>query len=84
MEFKVDDKVVFSEEIVLYTMKYYRYSESDARQVMEVTKIKPSGFHVAEVMSNRNKTIPFGNKENYRLATESEIKIDEIKRMFVK
>ena len=84
MEFKVDDKVVFSEEIVLYTMEHYRYSESDARQVMEITRIKPNGFLVVEIKSNVNKTIPFGNKENYRLATESEIKIDEIKRMFVK
>ena len=82
MIFNVGDKIVMKESSIRSIMQVYGYNEHKVKQVMEVAKVNVDGSCVIKLKLNVDKIIPF-RSIHYRLATDGEIKLDKIKKIFI-
>ena len=82
MKFEVGDKIILSEDQVLFLIKIHSLNRISAESVMEIKEIGSNNFYVIEVVP-KNKVILSFESKDFRLATEYEIKRNKIKKLFI-
>ena len=86
MIYNVGDEIILSEEQVLSLIKYYDTNRALAEGVMKIIEISHRNYYMIEVVRSfpkENIILTLKGTKNFRLATNSEIKRDKIKKIFV-
>ena len=86
MIYNVGDEIILSEEQVLSLIKYYDTNRALAEGVMKIIEISHRNYYMIEVVRSfpkENIILTLKKTKNFRLATNSEIKRDQIKKIFV-
>ena len=86
MIYNVGDEIILSEEQVLSLIKYYDTNRALAEGVMKIIEISHRNYYMIEVARSypeENIILTLKGTKNFRLATNSEIKRDQIKKIFV-
>ena len=78
MEFKIGDKVILKEEKRILLLKG-GYDLDFVEQILEVKKLDRISIYAAEIHTN---SFQIRDAKNFRLATDSDIKINKIKNIF--
>jgi hypothetical protein len=84
MEIKVGDKVFLSEEQARFLNGHYDHDKNFTKKIMKIKEITHKNYYMIEVDPQKKLILTLKGTKGFRLATESEIKRDEIKNIFIK
>lgn len=78
MTFKIGDKIILKKEVEMYSMIAW------AEVILEILEVNFDGSYKIRILPNLDRKLIMKRVPDYRLATEREIKIDKIKKIFKK
>jgi hypothetical protein len=82
MDFKYGDKIILKTESVINAIKM-GYTEAFVKEIMAVIAFESNSYYIKHISSDWQKNLPLGGILKYRLATERELKLNKIKKMFI-
>jgi hypothetical protein len=81
MKFKPRDKIVFNEETEIFLLQK-GYSTLFTKMIIEIVSIGEASIYGMDINTNANKLLRRRDMKSYRLATENELKINQMKQIF--
>jgi hypothetical protein len=82
MDIKFGDKIMLKKECAVDAIKM-GYSEAFVKEIMEVIGFDSNSIYTVQIDSDTLRNLPIGGLLEYRLATDNEIKLDVMKKMFI-
>jgi hypothetical protein len=81
MKFKPRDKIVFNAETEIFLLQK-GYSTLFTKMIIEIVSIGEASIYGMDINTNANKLLRRRDMKSYRLATENELKINQMKQIF--
>jgi hypothetical protein len=78
MTFKIGDRIILKKEVEMYLMIAW------AEDILEILEVNLDGSYKIRIRPNLDRKLVMKRVPDYRLATEREIKIDKIKKIYFK
>jgi hypothetical protein len=83
LKFNIGDKIILKKESAIHLSKAGRDTDF-ANEIMEVIRTDNHTIYRVQINSGLYKNLYIGGLLEYRLATDNELKLDKIKKMFIK
>ena len=82
MDFKIGDKIILKKEKAAYA-KSIGYPDAFTKEILEIEEIDSKNMYTAQNDLHYFRQFRIGGTFEFRLATDNELKLDKIKKMFI-